>query len=70
MKLENGSVHLEIEDNGRGFDPGEAHHGNGLNNIRTRMAENGGSAEIMSATGKGTRVRMRFPLAPPAWTSI
>lgn len=70
MKLENEMVYLEIEDNGHGFDPARARHGNGLNNIRTRMAENGGSAEIISAESKGTRVRMRFPLNPQTNTSI
>jgi signal transduction histidine kinase len=63
LKLEEGRVSLEIEDNGRGFasevlPPG----GNGLHNMRSRLAECGGTAELVSAPGKGVRIRFVFPL--------
>jgi ligand-binding sensor domain-containing protein/signal transduction histidine kinase len=54
---------LEIEDNGRGFNPQQkSPHGNGLFNIRTRLVECGGEAEILSQAGQGTRLRLNFPL--------
>ena len=51
---------LTIQDNGRGFDThsrsGRAERGNGLKNIRQRMVKNGGTCEIHSSPGQGTRV--------------
>ncbi len=65
MALDNSQVRIEIEDNGRGFDPGQAAADrNGLANMKTRLAECGGQAEFISAPGKGTRVRFAFPLSP------
>jgi len=54
---------LEIEDNGRGFDPARADAGrNGLGNLRQRLAECGGRAEILSAPGRGAKIRFVFPV--------
>jgi signal transduction histidine kinase len=61
------SFELAIEDNGRGFAlrekmetvspaPGRAASGNGLENIRRRLAAIGGSCEIQSAPNAGTKV--------------
>lgn len=58
-------VSLEIEDNGYGFNPDEASQpGNGLENMRSRLAECGGSAEITSTPGRGTKVQLHFPRLP------
>jgi signal transduction histidine kinase len=58
-------VTVQIEDNGCGFTPGQTTSGgNGLDNMRARLAENGGEARVTSAPGKGTQVRFTFPLAP------
>lgn len=58
-----GRATLEIEDNGCGFDPQKAGSaGNGLENMRARLTEEGGQAELTSAPGKGTKVRFVFPL--------
>lgn len=58
-------VTVQIEDNGCGFTPGQTTTGgNGLDNMRARLAENGGEARVTSAPGKGTRVLFTFPLAP------
>ena len=61
------SVSLEIRDDGRGFtvdshQPGVS-GGRGLRNIRQRAGELGGQADISSAPGKGTRVRVEIPVA-------
>jgi ligand-binding sensor domain-containing protein/two-component sensor histidine kinase len=61
LKQEKNEIVLTIRDNGRGFDPGEMHHGNGLVNMRARCAEIGGSLEIKSEKGKGTTLNLRVP---------
>lgn len=53
---------IEVTDNGRGFSP-QPNGGQGLHNIRRRAAELGGSAEFISALGRGATVRVRLPLA-------
>ena len=57
---------LEVDDDGRGFDPaaatGTGRPGPG-GNLRERAESLGGRAEIQSAPGEGTRVRVRIP--PP-----
>lgn len=63
LKLANAEIGLEIEDNGRGFEPEAAPPGsNGLDNMKSRLAECGGSVQIASAPGQGTRIRLVFPL--------
>jgi len=55
---------LEVDDDGRGFDPAAATGtgtGQGLRNLRERADGLGGRAEIQSAPGEGTRVRVRIP---------
>jgi signal transduction histidine kinase len=60
--LSDSEVSLEIEDNGYGFSSDTtAQHRNGLENMKSRLAECGGCAEITSSPGKGTKVRLRFP---------
>jgi len=50
---------ISVEDDGHGFDPATAsEHGNGLNNLRARMANVGGTAEISSVAGERTCVRL------------
>jgi signal transduction histidine kinase len=68
LALLDGRISLEIADDGVGFDPardpGPGHHG--LANMRARSAALGGSLEIRSAPGAGTRVIVGLP---PAGTS-
>jgi len=60
-----GRLHLELADNGRGFDPAALNgHGHGLTNLRTRLVRLGGACEIQSAPGQGTQVRLSVPLSP------
>ena len=57
-----GQVVLEVRDNGRGFDPAARHPGHfGLDSMRSRAAEIGGSLTIASAPGSGTLVRVCVP---------
>lgn len=65
--LDAGDVILEISDNGRGFDVGQASQsgGMGLDNMRERAVQLGGSLEIVSAPGHGATIRVRAPLERP-----
>jgi signal transduction histidine kinase/ligand-binding sensor domain-containing protein len=67
MVVKEKSFELAVEDNGRGFAvgekrknspvvPGRAASGNGLDNMRRRLTAIGGSCEIQSASGAGTKV--------------
>jgi signal transduction histidine kinase len=52
-----GLLRFEIEDDGRGFDPGETAHGTGLQGMADRLDAIGGALEVSSEPGRGTRVR-------------
>lgn len=57
------AARLEITDDGAGFDA--AHSGKdgfGLKTMKQRAADLGGSWEVQSAPGKGTRIRVDIPL--------
>jgi signal transduction histidine kinase len=55
---------LEVEDNGNGFDPRAAESGGqGLHNMRERAVGAGGSLDINSVPGEGTKITARIPLA-------
>lgn len=56
-------VMLRIEDDGRG---GITADGNGLAGMRERVADLGGTLQIDSPKGGGTRVRVRIPSRAPA----
>jgi signal transduction histidine kinase len=62
LRQEEAGVVLEVDDDGRGFDPdrvtGEGH---GLPNLHQRAAALGGRAEISSVPGQGTTVRVTIP---------
>jgi signal transduction histidine kinase len=61
---EGDSIRLEIQDWGIGFDPAGVGEGRlGLEGIRQRAKILGGTAEIDSTPGKGTRIIVRVPLA-------
>lgn len=68
--LQNGSIHLKIQDDGRGFDPQkikrhkkEKGHGLGLTNMRERALSLGGSCEIESSPKAGTTISVSIPYA-------
>ena len=61
----NGSVTLDISDDGSGFDPTGVFPGHlGLKSMRERAERLGGTLEIESAPGRGTHVRVR--ISPPS----
>ena len=61
--LQDGQLQIRISDDGHGFTPGDPRrHGNGLDNMRERIAELGGTLEVTSAPGRGTTVQAMVPL--------
>ena len=54
---------LEIDDDGRGFNPGRSRSaGQGLRNMRERVEAIGGAFSIESSAAEGTTVRVELPL--------
>lgn len=56
-----GSVVLQITDDGVGFDFRTSTSGHGLHNMRERAFAVGGTLEVHSAPGSGARVRLELP---------
>jgi signal transduction histidine kinase len=56
---------VSVEDNGKGFDPDgagfTASSGRGLKTLKERIDLVGGSMDISSAAGKGTKVALVVP---------
>jgi signal transduction histidine kinase len=56
-----GEVHFSVADDGAGFDRAAAVEGAGLRNIADRVAAAGGTLNVDTAPGRGTRVQARLP---------
>jgi signal transduction histidine kinase len=61
-----GLLRLEVEDDGKGFDPAMQQRGAGLQNMEDRLEALGGGVELRSALGGGTTVIARLPLSSAA----
>jgi signal transduction histidine kinase len=71
--VEANQVVIDIEDDGKGFDPAAASRPEGrrpwgIMGIAERAEILGGKARVESAPGKGTRVTVRIPLPSAAPT--
>ena len=64
LSQSDGRLEIVIADNGRGFDWNTIQHGNGLANLRERLAALNGGCCIESQAGKGTTVKFTVPLPP------
>ncbi len=64
------SLQLRIEDDGIGFDAGQAGGGMGLGNMRSRAAAIGGTIAVTTGPGNGTLVRLSVPRAAPETDDI
>lgn len=62
LRLEQDTLVIEIRDNGCGFVVESVSSGNGLLNLRERLAALNGSVMISSNPGEGTSVRFLLPL--------
>src|SRR5205814_303694 len=65
LSVDRAGVTLEIRDDGKGFDPRGSFPGHlGLRSMRERIAHCGGTVQIDSAPGRGTRVYAHLPAVP------
>ncbi len=55
-------VEMVIQDNGQGFDLKDIREGFGMGSMRERTELSGGSFSIESARGKGTAIRVSWPI--------
>ena len=60
-QMADGSIELEIDDDGRGFDLAAPRTGMGLANLEARVATMGGTFRAASIAGDGTTVTARWP---------
>jgi signal transduction histidine kinase len=67
----NGCLHVTVTDNGTGFsgtphdgahDGGTSGRGTGLTNLRDRVEALGGTLQVQTAPGQGTRIRAQLPI--------
>ncbi|MBK9488749.1 MAG: hypothetical protein IPO07_08095 [Haliscomenobacter sp.] len=61
FKVSKDQVIIEIQDNGKGFDPDQLRKGRGMRNMPKRMKNIGGSFEILTQS-KGTLVKLSAPI--------
>jgi signal transduction histidine kinase len=55
-------LHLEVVDDGTGFNEQEVRNGNGLSNMRGRAASMQAGIQINTAAGKGTNIAVDVPI--------
>lgn len=60
VQEEKGHIHMLIEDNGVGYEPGETSGGNGLINMKERASKLRASLKMESEKGKGTRIELKM----------
>jgi signal transduction histidine kinase len=60
--VDDGNLRFEVRDDGPGLAPGQASTGQGLTNMRDRLAAVGGELTIASEPGRGTAVSGVVPL--------
>jgi PAS domain S-box-containing protein len=60
------AIEIEVKDNGVGFEPSLVREGFGLVGMRERTALLGGTLDVRSTRGSGTRVRAEIPLTTRA----
>lgn len=62
IQVSAGGMSIEVEDHGRGFDPGAAEPGNGLRNLRSRAERIGAECRVSSTPGTGTKLTLKVRL--------
>jgi two-component system nitrate/nitrite sensor histidine kinase NarX len=51
---------VRVRDDGRGFDAGDPPPGLGLRYMRRRAEEVGAELDVISSSGRGTTIQLRF----------
>jgi len=62
LSLDEGNLSLEIQDNGKGFDPLTTKKGVGLNNMFNRVEYYLGNIQFISSAGKGCLLHIKIPV--------
>jgi signal transduction histidine kinase len=66
LEVRAAEVEVLIADDGRGFDPAQTRPGHfGMRSMRHRAEEVGGTLDVTSVDGQGTRIRVRVPRRRP-----
>jgi signal transduction histidine kinase len=66
LRIDGRRLHLEVSDDGKGFDPTGGSGGQGLRSMRHRAELLGGTLDITSQPGHGTRLMLIVPFRPQA----
>jgi signal transduction histidine kinase len=61
---DNGTLRLEVRDDGAGFDPRRTTESSGFVNMRDRLSAVSGELATVSSPGKGARIMITIPLTP------
>ena len=61
---DNGTLRLEVRDDGAGFDPRQTAESSGFVNMRDRLSAVSGELATVSSPGKGARIILTIPLPP------
>jgi two-component system sensor histidine kinase UhpB len=62
LALDAAALHVEVQDDGEGFDPALASEGIGIIGMRERVHALGGAIRVQSVPGEGTLVAITLPL--------
>lgn len=65
LNVNAGQLHLEVRDDGLGFDVAQARGNVGMQNMRDRLGAVGGRLDVTSEPGEGTLVIALAPARPP-----
>ena len=65
LRVEGDWLTVDVHDDGRGFERETVRGGGGLLHMHDRVRSFGGELEIVSAPGRGTTIRARFPTRLP-----
>lgn len=60
--VKRGSMEINLQDDGKGFDAESLERTNGLMNMQSRMQEIGGTFQINTSPGMGTRIKLQMAL--------
>ena len=63
IKEEHGALHMQIKDDGAGFDINKNYSGSGIQNMHSRAGKINAELQIRSVTGTGTSVSIMLPLS-------
>jgi len=61
IQKQNSDIIILIADDGKGFDNSQIELGNGLNNMKKRISDCGGTIEFKTKSNEGTEIKITFP---------